>query len=96
MKLSMIAVFMNAALAQGKGATRTRIERQQTFSSFEKFCKVHRFHALTPQTLTRKQLAMFLDDVRPSVSARTLQNRLAHFRVALRGVGRGHVADSPE
>ncbi len=96
MKLSMIAAFLNAALAQGKGSTRTRNERQQVFARFEKFCKAHRFHAVTPQTLTRKQLALFLDEVRPSVSARTLQNMLAHFRVALRGVGRSHVADSVE
>lgn len=96
MKPSIVAAFMNASLAQGKGATRTRIERHQTFVRFEQFAKAHRFHAVSPQTLTRKQVALFVDAVRPNVSARTLQNMLAHFRVALRGAGRGHVADSPE
>ena len=96
MKQSTLALFMNASLAQGKGATRTRNERQQTFSRFEEFAKMQRFHDLSPQTLTRKQLATFVDAVRPDVSPRTLQNMLAHFRVALRGAGRGHVADSPE
>lgn len=96
MKKSTLALFMDAALMRGKGATRTRIERQQTFARFAEFAKAHRFHDLSPQTLTRKQMAAFIDAVRPHVSPRTLQNMLAHFRVALRGVGRGHVADSPE
>lgn len=96
MKKSIRAAFMDAALKQGKGSTRTRIERQQTFVRFEEFSKANRFHQVSPETLTRKQLMQFVDAVRPDVSQRTLQNLLAHFRVALRGVGRGHVADAPE
>lgn len=96
MKKSILAIFMNAALAQGKGATRTRNERQQTFARFEAFAKKNRYQDVGPQTLTRKQMAAFVDAVRPDMSPRALQNMLSHFRVALRGVGRAHVADSPE
>lgn len=96
MKKSTLARFMDAVLAKGKGATRTRIEHHRVFALFEKFAKAHRFPDVSPQTLTRKQLAQFVDAVRSEVSPRTLQNMLAHFRSALQGAGRGHVADSAE
>lgn len=96
MKESIAAAFMNAALSEGKRSTRTRIERHKAFLRFEAFAKAHRFHQVTPQNVTRKQVLAFVDSMRGQVTKRTLQNVLAHFRTALRGAGRSHVADSPE
>ncbi len=96
MKKSIRAAFMDAALAKGKRSTRTRVERQRVFARLEEFAQKNRFHQLTPQTITRKQVMMFLDSMRGDVSQRALQNVMSHIRAALRGAGREHVADAPE
>jgi hypothetical protein len=96
MQKSIAAAFMNAALSQGKRSTRTRIERHRVFVRLEAYAKEHRFHQVTPQNMTLKQVKMFLDSMRATASPRALQNVMSHMRAALRGAGRAHVADSPE
>lgn len=96
MQKSVTAAFMSAALNQGKKSTRTRIERHRAFVRFETFAREHRFHGVTPQNLTLKQVRMFVDELRKTNTPRSLQNVLSHLRCALRGAGREHVANSPE
>jgi hypothetical protein len=96
MQKSITAAFMNAALSQGKRSTRTRIERHRVFVRLEAYAKEQRFHQVTPQNMTLKQVKMFLDSMRATASPRTLQNVMSHMRAALRGAGRANVTDSPE
>jgi hypothetical protein len=96
MKKSIRAAFMDAALSEGKKSTRTRVERHRLFARLEAFAKEHRFHQMTPQTMTLKQVKMFIDSTCETASPRAMQNIMSHIRTAVRGAGRAHVADSPE
>jgi site-specific recombinase XerD len=97
MSTSTTAALMNAALLTGKASTRTREERHATFADFERFAKEKRFGAITPATLSLKQVRLYVEHLQArGVSARSVQNRLAHLRAALRGVGLGAKAQAPE
>lgn len=97
MKTSLQAQFMNASLLKGKGSTRTRQERHGTYADFERFAKTQHWGNVTPATLSLKQFRAYIEHLRErGVSARSLQNRAAHFRAALRGVGLAAKADSKE
>lgn len=93
----MTALFMDASLCLGKASTRTREERHLTFHALERFAHANRFRDVTPATLTLRQVRQLVEDWRGhGVTARTLQNRLAHLRSALKGVGLATKADSAE
>ncbi|WP_288128541.1 integrase domain-containing protein [Thiomonas sp.] len=97
MKQSTLTSFMQAALNEGKKSTRTRAERHAFYADLEAFAKARRFSDLTPANLTRRQLQQYVEHAQArGVSHRSIQNRLAHIRVALRGVGLGAKAESKE
>jgi site-specific recombinase XerC len=94
---SLTAAFMDAALRLGKGSTRTREERHATFADFERFARAQRFGAITPATLSLKQVRQYVDHLQArGAGERSIQNRLSHLRAAVRGAGMRAKADAPE
>lgn len=97
MKQSFDAAMMVAALRMGQGATRTREEKHATFVDLHNFLKSQRFGVVEPQHLSLKHVRGYVTHLKErGVGMRSIQNRLAHIRCALRGVGLGAKADSTE
>jgi Integrase/Phage integrase, N-terminal len=78
------------------GSTLTKIARSQSLRHLSETLKAAgRVSAL--DVLKAKDIRIYIDSqAAAGVGLRTLQNRMTHVRTALRAIGRGQLADSPQ
>jgi len=85
---------MDASLHKG-AATLTRQKMLTTFKAFAAHAKQRRYGDVDPATVTEKQLRNYVGArIEAGITPRTIQNEVSHLRRALRGAGRGELANS--
>jgi integrase len=91
-----LSAWNKAFQGEKKGAFETRNRAFQTWRALDKFVEKNKWSAVTPQSITPKQMRLFLESRAEQVGARSVQNEASHLRRALAGAGRniGEVRDS--
>lgn len=90
---SILAKFMQSALAVKRSSTEYNTKMRTTFIALEAFAREGRWGNLDPATLTFKQFRKYIQSRIGKVADRTVQNEASHIRRALRCVGRGEFAE---
>lgn len=80
---------------QKKGSFGTRNRAFQTWRALDKFVEKKGWKDVRPDTITPKQMRIFLEARSEEIGVRSLQNEASHLRRALEGAGRevGDVRD---
>lgn len=90
-----LSAWNKAFQCEKKGAFETRNRAFQTWRALDKFVEKNKWSAVTPTSITPKQMRLFLESRAEQVGARSVQNEASHLRRALAGAGRdlGDVRD---
>jgi integrase len=90
-----LSAWNRAFQGEKKGAFETRNRAFQTWRALDKFVEKNKWSAVTPTSITPKQMRLFLESRAEQVGARSVQNEASHLRRALAGAGRdlGDVRD---
>ena len=93
-KLGQGNAWDKAFLANKKGSFATRDRAFKTWAAVKEFSDRKKWD-LTPETISPKQLRIFLEERATKLSARSVQNEASHIRRAIEGSGRdiGNVRD---
>lgn len=86
---SMIAVWMESWLAQGKGGRGTRQRAHSTFVQFDDIATKGRWGNVTPENITLRQAKKYVQQrIQAEISIRSIESELSAIRKAMRGAGR--------
>ena len=93
-KLGQGNVWDKAFLANHKGSFATRDRAFKTWVAVQEFSDRKKWD-LKPETITPKQVRIFIEERTTKVSARSVQNEASHLRRAIEGAGKkvGNVRD---
>ena len=85
---SRYAIFTQCYQCAHLGSGATVAKARCTFVQLDRFIREAKFPGVAIDTLTPKQIRLFLESFKERLCARTIENKLSHIRVALEGNGR--------
>lgn len=91
-----LGIWDRSFRAYKKGGFATAERARCTWRALDSFVEKKGWHDVRPETITPKQMRIFLEARAAEISARSVQNEASHLRRAIEGSGRdlGDVRDS--